>query len=422
MLQATVNQPISCARSQQLFWTVMLMTSSLALCDLPPPPPPAVATITPEKHNFIPSIVSKPLPDRPTSSSKRTLSGKKDSIEKFHNDLIALQKQTGNAPIISATHTSRDSSYTKTWTNDDWEGYQLMSLWRYKSHLLSWPTSPTARGVLPAVLVFVVWTLVVSFVTTHVPIFSRFMEKSSFTMGISSFSSPIALLLALRTNRALNRLLEARSMFGIMARNCASLAGLTSIYATKIDSDKALLIGRYLSIFGWSMKGVVRSEDDQLVYKAMLPPKEVAWIQRNAADTPTCVIFRVRELIASMVGQIPSVAADAMEHRLSELESTMGVCKRLLGSPIPPTYTRHTSRVMCLFLGLLPLALVSAKVAPLSSVIIVALLGYVFIGIDEIGVEVEHPFPLLPIYHLSSIIQRNVFYQYAMMEHEEFGF
>ena len=104
-----------------------------------------------------------------------------------------------------------------------------------------------------------------------------------------------------------------------------------------------------------------------------------------------------------------------MEESICELETVLGVCKRLLGSPIPPTYTRHTSRVLCLFLGFLPVAMVGSGVSFLATLLNCALISYVFVGIDEIGVEIEHPFPLLPMYHLSSAIQNNVANQFLCM-------
>ena len=109
-----------------------------------------------------------------------------------------------------------------------------------------------------------------------------------------------------------------------------------------------------------------------------------------------------------------------MEDRLFQLEEVVGYCKRLVGSPIPPTFTRHTSRVLCLYLGLLPIALLGImKQHNNSSYAIlghVALLSYVFVGIDEIAVEIEHPFPLLPMYDLSTVLQTNVRNQFLMMK------
>jgi predicted membrane chloride channel (bestrophin family) len=46
----------------------------------------------------------------------------------------------------------------------------------------------------------------------------------------------------------------------------------------------------------------------------------------------------------------------------------------------------------------------------------VIFLSYIFVGIDEIGVEVENPFPLLPMFTLSSILKEKVADQFAMFQ------
>ena len=103
-----------------------------------------------------------------------------------------------------------------------------------------------------------------------------------------------------------------------------------------------------------------------------------------------------------------------MEARLNDMETSIGICKRILGSPIPPTFSRHTSRILCLYLSILPLGLFGGGMSPLAVVINTALVAYVFIGVDEIGIELENPFGLLPLFALSSIIQRNVLQQFRM--------
>jgi putative membrane protein len=339
-----------------------------------------------------------------------------DSVQQFLADLSNLQAFSGDLPVLTPTHCKRDSSYTKAWTNEDWERHQLKSFWRYQKHLMGWLASPTAGAVLPTVAVVALWSLLVTLVTRSVTPIGTFLANASFSSGITAFTAPISLLLALRTNRALNRLLEARSMFGIMMRATASLSGLTAIYIAPSNKNKALLMGRYLSIHGWTMKGLFRGEEDAIVCRAILPPHEAAWIIQTAADTPTSTIFRLRQLIASSMADLPLTASQAMEARVNELEVVLGVCKRLLASPIPPTYTWHTSRVLCVYLALLPLALASSKASIFAVVINVSVLSYVFVGIDEIGVEIEHPFPLLPMFQMASTIQRNVGNQFLMME------
>ena len=344
------------------------------------------------------------------SKTKHT---KGDSVEQFLKDMNHLK--TLDNPLLTPTHTRTDSSYTRTWTNEDWVRHQVRSFFRYKRHCLSWTKSPTARAVLPTVFVVCLWASLVSLVTSRTPILQVFIQKASFFSGMAAFSAPISLLLALRTNRAMDRLLDARRQFGIMARAVLSLASLTTVYIAPVDLDKALLLGRYLCIYGWIMKGCVRGEDDTSVCRALLPPEEAQWLSNTFSDTPTSILLRLRQVIASVVDKLPLSAATAMEESICELETVLGVCKRLLGSPIPPTYTRHTSRVLCLFLGFLPVAMVGSGVSFLATLLNCALISYVFVGIDEIGVEIEHPFPLLPMYHLSSAIQNNVANQFLSM-------
>lgn len=341
--------------------------------------------------------------------------GRKDTLEDFLSDLKNLEQLKGSYSLLTMTHSKRDSSYTKSWTNLDWEHHQVRSLHRYLRHLMFWPTSPTARAVLPAVAAAMGWSALIFVLIHQSPVLLAKLEQAPLSAGLGALSAPLSLLLALKTNRALDRLLEARRTWGVMIRNCNALAGLVGAYLSPVDETLALLMGRYLSIYGWTLKGYFRNESDVLVLKTLLPPDEAEWIEHSPGDRPTAIISRLRHLIAINIKALPQTASQAMEGRLSELESILGICKRLLGSPIPPTYTRHTSRVLCLYLGLLPLALMGNSKSGLVAILVeVALASYVFIGLDEIGVEIENPFPLLPMYYLCNANQENVAQQFIL--------
>ena len=64
----------------------------------------------------------------------------------------------------------------------------------------------------------------------------------------------------------------------------------------------------------------------------------------------------------------------------------MGTCERLITTPIPLSYTRHTSRVMVVWLSALPLGLWST--CGLATVPLCLTIAYLLLGIDEIGVQV----------------------------------
>eukprot|EP00526_Cylindrotheca_closterium_P010277 CAMPEP_0113645418 /NCGR_PEP_ID=MMETSP0017_2-20120614/23939_1 /TAXON_ID=2856 /ORGANISM="Cylindrotheca closterium" /LENGTH=382 /DNA_ID=CAMNT_0000557151 /DNA_START=40 /DNA_END=1185 /DNA_ORIENTATION=- /assembly_acc=CAM_ASM_000147 len=355
------------------------------------------------------------VPPNPTTSFHSAFEPPRDSVPKFLSDLSQLALLEKDHPILQYTESNRDNSYTKNWKVQDWERHQVRSFFRYRRHLGTWFNSTTANAVWPTVISLTCWALLIQLLAYKFESLNSFLKQPAIAKGAASFGAPISLLLALRTNRSLNRLLEARSMFGKYIRASGSLMNLIATHVSPIDKERAILLGRYLSIYGWCTKGFFRKEADGTLIQTMLPPNEAEWIRRQSTshnlDAPSCIHIRVRSLLAPILSEIPLSAGNAMEDRLSTLESSLGVNKRLLGSPIPPTYTRHTSRVLCLYLGLIPFSLVGSNDGPVSATFLLSILlvvgatAYVLVGIDEIGVEIENPFPLIPMQALSKVIQ-----------------
>jgi ion channel-forming bestrophin family protein len=84
----------------------------------------------------------------------------------------------------------------------------------------------------------------------------------------------------------------------------------------------------------------------------------------------------------------------------------LGGCERLLGTPIPLSYTRHTSRCLILWLATLPMALWPCM--GWATVPAMFAMCFIFVGIDEIGVEIEEPFCILPLMPMCKTIMRDV--------------
>lgn len=143
---------------------------------------------------------------------------------------------------------------------------------------------------------------------------------------------------------------------------------------------------------------------------------------------PQALNFRIRAVIAAVAartyaqqeggsggggGGLPSALSFLVPHRelevqLGELETVVGICNRLRGSPIPPGYNRHLSRALSLWLFTLPIAVVSSGVKGVAVVAICMILSYVLVGIDELGSEIERAFPLLPLQQMAAVSQLNI--------------
>ena len=321
---------------------------------------------------------------------------------------------------------SAGSSFTRLWTPETWMKHASPPHVRYLRHITKWHLSTSAKKILPACLISSIYALVTSYVFNHARIGQYQLNAATkgAASAIAALGAPLALLLTLRANSSLGRLIEARMLWGQLILRGRNLASTLSVYVMPLDPTTAILALRYLSIFGWSMKAMVRNESvesQKVVYETMLGKDEANWLQSQSGGggvrTPIAIINRLRQLICNMcmnsatTNHLPSnffVVHTSMEKSLEDLDASIGGCERLITSPIPPTYSRHLSRIMCLYLMIFPLASVASGMPSLGCMIASAIVSYVLVGVDEIGMEVENPMPLLPLQQMSSYLQKLV--------------
>lgn len=75
---------------------------------------------------------------------------------------------------------------------------------------------------------------------------------------------------------------------------------------------------------------------------------------------------------------------------LEKLSATIGACERLVQTPVPLSYVRHTSRFLSLFMLTLPFALVDV-LGPYT-IPVTCFASWALFGIFEIGLVIEDPF------------------------------
>lgn len=75
---------------------------------------------------------------------------------------------------------------------------------------------------------------------------------------------------------------------------------------------------------------------------------------------------------------------------VNDLSACIGACERIVQTPVPTQYARHTSRFLCLWIFTLPLLLLPEMgfwVVPA-----IACISWVLFGIQELGLQIENPF------------------------------
>jgi ion channel-forming bestrophin family protein len=108
------------------------------------------------------------------------------------------------------------------------------------------------------------------------------------------------------------------------------------------------------------------------------------------------VFTLMAECIAANVGKIDPIYVREMDEQVQRLCGAFGASERILRTPLPTSFTRHTSRIMAIWDCLLPFAMYPLM-GPYATIPVCLLTSFAVLGIEDIGVQLEEPFDVLPL-------------------------
>mmetsp|Transcript_2608 Transcript_2608/g.5975 ORF Transcript_2608/g.5975 Transcript_2608/m.5975 type:complete len:544 (+) Transcript_2608:299-1930(+) len=255
------------------------------------------------------------------------------------------------------------------------------------------PRSQTLSRIRGIVLVQTIWALVLAMI-------NRFIVQIP-QLGSPALVTPaLGLLLVFRTNAAYNRFWEGCRLWEKLTDRSRNLIRYASLYHNAAGTKKVQRIGRLLSALALVLKQHLthpREEETKFVEERLLDPEDVELLGR-VQNRP---LF-LTNLLAAEVHAIPDVANSnsgsgfSSRERLSmiriidEITDVIGACERIVQTPVPLNYARHTSRFLTFWCLTLPLALVGDM--GMAVVPVTALVVWAMYGIQEIGLMIEEPF------------------------------
>ena len=144
---------------------------------------------------------------------------------------------------------------------------------------------------------------------------------------------------------------------------------------------------------------------------AKLIPDELVQRMATANNPPTVIAAAISQWInqCRLDGRIDTRQQTVMEQTLSSLVDNQGGCERIQRTPLPFVYAALIKQILLLYLASLPLVLVNKMgfAAPL----VVAVVSFGMLGIEEAGIEIENPFDndpnSLPLEQLCATIARD---------------
>lgn len=218
--------------------------------------------------------------------------------------------------------------------------------------------------------------------------------------GHSLVASSLGLLLSHRTSSAYARFWEARGLWAGSKATCRNLAMMMKTHIGPSSPQSAekfmeLLAAFPITLMHLCLGGAARLPE----YATKLLPKTNIDFQTNPAWPAMLICAEMQKTLHEAEKEsktakwnlIESAHHSAAAHMIDGLMGKSADCEKILRTPVPWSYSRHTSRFLSLWIGTLPLALIGTVNKWLVLAFTIAA-GYAMLGIEEIGHLIEQPF------------------------------
>ncbi len=224
----------------------------------------------------------------------------------------------------------------------------------------------------------------------------------------------LSVLLVLRTNAGYDRWWEGRKLWGGIVNQCRDLVVAALAYGPEDRAWRAEIV-HWTAAFAHAARRSLRGERDAVELTALLGPEEAAHVTA-AEHMPSYVSARIAARLASALKlqQISGFAFQRADRDRALLLDHLGGCERILKTPLPLAYAVKIRQFIFVFLVALPFALI-ARVGWLTP-LVVMLVAYPMLALDEIGAELQQPFSTaslnhLPLDEICATIERNLLAQ-----------
>lgn len=201
--------------------------------------------------------------------------------------------------------------------------------------------------------------------------------------------SAIALIVTIRNNAAYARWWEARTLWGAVLNNSRSFA--RGILALVDQPETVRDLVRAQIAYALALRCHLLRLPTEEVLARYLPPDMLAAC-RGAANAPAAVQMAISRRLALLRRDsgLDSVGVANLDRTLAALVDAQGGLERIKNTPLPRQYSALPlifSRAYCF---LLPLGMVDdlGLATPFGS----ALIGFMFLILNEIGSDLEDPF------------------------------
>ncbi|XP_076950287.1 voltage-dependent chloride channel 1, chloroplastic-like [Bidens hawaiensis] len=287
---------------------------------------------------------------------------------------------------------------------EDWVEHR--SSLRHIRHLLTSLSSRVILSLVPPVIAFTTVAVVVASYNTAVfwqwlPEFFPTLRASSLPYQLTA--PALALLLVFRTEASYSRFEEGRKAWTKVISGTNDFARQV-IVSVETDSVLKMALLQYILAFPVALKcHLVHGSDTGKDLENLLEDDDLE-VVLSSNHRPRCIIQFISQSL-QLLNLEPSKRT-TLESKVTCFHEGIGVCEQITSIPIPVSYTRLTSRFLVLWHLTLPIILWDEChwiVVPATFISAASLFC-----IEEVGVLIEEPFPMLALDELCKLVYDNV--------------
>lgn len=247
------------------------------------------------------------------------------------------------------------------------------------------PTSRLLRRIRGVLLFNLLWSVVVYVVYS----FSQFTCPGA--KAHSLLGSALGLLLVFRTNTAYNRFWEGRKIWEGVLNSLRCFGRLVIMYSEHMKTTNVEKLLHLCCAYPICLQEYVQGFRQPKILEELLSKEDILAIDRLTNRPYYITNLMAKELLKiDLSERFTGRERMAMQKHIEDLTKAIGACEKIVQTPVPLTYARHTSRFLSLFCLTAPVALVSEL--GFYIIIFVPLTTWSLFGILEIGMIIEEPF------------------------------
>ncbi|KAK7295067.1 hypothetical protein RJT34_17970 [Clitoria ternatea] len=280
---------------------------------------------------------------------------------------------------------------------------------RHVRHFLSSLSSRVVLSLVPPVIFFTTFAAIIAGYNSVVlaqwlPGFFPVLRASSLSYQLTA--PALALLLVFRTEEAYARFVEGKKAWTKVIAGVHDFARV--VMASVENNGEALSVKmallNYIMAFPVVLKCHVLYDSDVRGDLQHLLEVDDLEVVVESKHPPRCIIEFISQSIRLL--KLEDSRRDVLESKISCFHEGIGICEQLLSIPIPLSYTYLTSRFLVLWHLTLPIILWDDChwiVVPATFISAASLFC-----IEEVGVLIEEPFPMLALDDLCRKAQKDI--------------